>query len=284
MSSFYQNVCVAAESLKSQLNWDSLTKKPVVGVVLGSGLGDFVNTLKNTQSVPYSKVENMPVSSVAGHSGNWVVGELETGQTILVQQGRVHYYEGYTFDEVTTPIRMMKELGLERVVLTNASGCVNPNYRPGDFMLIADQINMLGTSPLIGVSEEDFGTRFVDMSEPYNLEINARTEAIIKKDYADIRVHQGTYCGVTGPQYETPSEIRLLHQLGGDAVGMSTVAECIAAKHAGLTVNGIASITNMGAGLIKQKIEHGHVKEMGQKIAPNFTKVLNVMLSEIFAS
>lgn len=280
MTSYYQKVCVAAESLKKQLNWDDLPVKPKVAVVLGSGLGDFVNSLSNSRSVAYQDVENMPVSHVPGHSGHWVVGLGENEMPLLVQQGRVHFYEGYTLEEVTTPIRMMKELGIERVVLTNASGGINPQYSTGDFMLIRDQISLIGTSPLMGVSEADFGTRFVDMSEPYDLSVNAATKVALQKE-SMIKLHEGVYCGVTGPQYETCSEIKMMSLLGGDAVGMSTVAECIAAKHSGLMVNGIASITNLAAGLSQKKIEHDHVKEVGEKIAPHFKQILNAMLSQI---
>ena len=212
----------ATRSLKEKLNWDQISEKPTTAIVLGSGLGEFVHSLKNTVKIPYTDIAHMHGSSVAGHSGNWVYGLTENNTPVLVAQGRYHFYEGHGFKTVTLPVRMMKELGIKNLILTNAAGSVNTDYKPGDFMLITDHINMTGHSPLRGINTDEFGPRFVDLSEAYNLELAEKLFDHCKKNNPDLTLHKGVYVCAIGPMYETPTEIKMYRTLGADAVGMST--------------------------------------------------------------
>lgn len=271
----------ATQSLEHKLQFKDLTDKPKIAVVLGSGLGAFVEDLDQTRAVAYETVAHMPKPSVPGHGGQWIYGKSKSGTPLLVAQGRFHMYEGHHQNIITLPIRMMKKLGIEHVILTNAAGSVNLDYRPGDFMLIEDHINCSGRTPLTGTYPAEIGERFVDLSHAYHAETNLKTLHGVTSKNSSIRLHLGIYCMMHGPQYETPAEIRMLGKLGGDAVGMSTVPETLVCNQLGLKVNGISCITNLGAGLSKNKLNHEEVAEMGRNSAKNFTIILNEMVKSI---
>lgn len=277
---YIQMIKEAGESLKQNLNWDKLAQKPKIAVVLGSGLGVFTDQLTNKIEVPYANVKNMPVSSVIGHDGQWVYG-LANGVPVLVAKGRSHYYEGHDLKIVTLPIRILKQLGIENLILTNAAGSVNLSFHPGDFMLIEDHINIMGATPLMGINDDFFGPRFVDMSEAYGKAVNEKLQATWQKKHPDVRLHQGVYFWYTGPQYETPAEIKLAGKLGADAVGMSTVPECLVARQAGIKVNGITCITNYGSGIGKHNLSHDDVAAMAKKRAPDFCNLVTEMIHTI---
>lgn len=280
-SDYVAQITQAANTLKEKLRWSTLLNPPKTAIVLGSGLGAFSESLKNSVAVSYADIPHMPASKVPGHAGQWVCGETQSGQAVLVAQGRIHYYEGHDYPTVTLPIRIMKELGITHVILTNAAGSVNPDFLPGDFMLLSDHINLTGESPLRGLFGEKLGQQFVDMSEPYVRSVNLALLKICKKQKPKLRIHQGVYCGLTGPNYETPAEVQLLGKLGADAVGMSTVPECLVARQAGLKVSGISCITNLGCGLSNQPLNHEEVGDMAKKRAPDFCWVLEEMVKVI---
>lgn len=278
---YLSQVLQATNTLKEKLKWSQLAHHPKIAIVLGSGLGTFSEALQNKVVVPYTDIPHMPASKVPGHAGRWVCGQTQQGHPVLVAQGRIHYYEGHDYPTVTLPIRIMKELGITHVTLTNAAGSVNLNFLPGDFMLLSDHINLTGESSLRGLFGEKLGPQFVDMSEPYVRRINSAILDICKKQKPDLRIHQGVYCGLTGPNYETPTEVRMLGKLGADAVGMSTVPECLVAKQAGLKVSAVSCITNLGCGLSDQPLHHEEVGDMAKKRAPDFCWVLEQMVQLI---
>lgn len=274
-----RKVSETASALREKLGWNNLAAKPKIAIVLGSGLGIFCDALQNKIEVPYGDLPHMPNSSVPGHAGKWVFGVTAAGIPVLAQQGRVHYYEGYDLSWVTFPIRVIAKLGLQHIILTNAAGSVNPEYRPGDFVLLDDHINLTAHSPLHGLFNPDtnnpeLGPRFVDLSEPYDLTTNTLLHHHCTADRPEIRIHRGTYAGVTGPQYETRAEVRMIAKLGGDVVGMSTVSETIVAKQCGLKVSGLSCVTNFGCGLGTTPLNHEEVAEMGKKRAPEFCWIL----------
>lgn len=278
---YLSQILQASNTLKEKLKWKQMAHHPKTAIVLGSGLGAFSESLQNKLAVPYTDIPHMPASKVPGHAGQWVCGQTKAGHPVLVAQGRIHYYEGHDYPKVTLPIRIMKELGITHVILTNAAGSVNPNFLPGDFMLLSDHINLTGESPLRGLFGEKLGPQFVDMSEPYVRRINAAILDICKKQKPDLRIHQGVYCGLTGPNYETPAEVKMLGKLGADAVGMSTVPECLVARQAGLKVSGVSCITNLGCGLSDQPLNHEEVGDMAKKRAPDFCCLLTQMVELI---
>jgi purine-nucleoside phosphorylase len=224
-----------------------------IGLILGSGLGSFVDALENPTVIPFGDLPHFSGSTTPGHSGNLVLGEL-AGISLAVLQGRVHFYEGYSLAEVVYPVRVLRYLGVKQLIVTNAAGAVNVGFHPGDLMLITDHINLMGGNPLIGRNVEELGPRFPDMSEAYDAAMREITLEIAAQDSIDLQ--QGIYIGLSGPSYETPAEIRMCRALGADAVGMSTVPEVIAANHMGLRVMGISCITNMAAGIASQKLSH----------------------------
>lgn len=241
--------------------------KPAIGLILGSGLGVLGDEVEGATKIPYETIPHFPKSTVAGHKGQLVIGELE-GNTVIVMQGRFHFYEGYSLDLVTLPVRVMKRLGVEKLIVTNAAGGVNETFQPGDLMLITDHINMFGTNPLIGPNNEEFGPRFPDMSNAYSPELLNLARNVAKQ--LNIFVREGVYVGNTGPCYETPAEVRMLRTLGGDAVGMSTVPEVIVARHCGLKVLGISCISNMAAGILDEPLSHEEVIETTEKVKKTF--------------
>lgn len=254
--------------------------KPTIGLVLGSGLGVLADTLDNRTVIPYAEIPGWPQSTVHGHHGNLVIGELE-GQVVVAQQGRAHYYEGYTMHEVTFPIRVMHFLGVHTVILTNAAGGVNPSYRVGELMLIEDHINfpgMVGANPLMGPNDDSIGERFVGLAQAYDRRLRQAAKDIARKN--DIPLHNGVYCAVSGPSFETPAEIRMMRTIGADAVGMSTVHEVIIARHAGMRVMACSGITNEAIDAVDTELETNHeeVLEAGKVIVPRLTTVLKGVL------
>ena len=248
---FYAKVMESVAFLK-----DVLPCQPEIGVILGSGLGGLVDLMEEPIFIPYASVPNFPCSTVAGHAGNLVFGKLGT-HTVLAMQGRFHYYEGFTMREVTYPIYVMQQLGLRSLIVTNAAGGINREFRPGDLMLLTDHINFLGDNPLIGSNDERFGPRFPDLSEAYSGKLIA-----IAADTAEqmgISYRTGVYLATTGPCYETAAEIRAFASMGADAVGMSTVPEVIVANYLGMEVLGISCITNMATGIATTKHSHEEV-------------------------
>ncbi|WP_270179129.1 purine-nucleoside phosphorylase [Alkalihalobacillus sp. CinArs1] len=241
--------------------------KPEIGLILGSGLGVLAEEIENPVKIAYSDIPNFPVSTVSGHAGQFVFGKLN-GKNVAAMQGRFHYYEGYEMDKVTFPVRVMKELGIEKIIVTNAAGGVNEEFEPGDLMVISDHINNFGANPLIGPNSEEFGPRFPDMSTAYSQDLQKLAHDTATE--LGMKLQSGVYVGNTGPTYETPAEVRMLRTVGGDAVGMSTVPEVIVARHAGMEVLGISCISNMAAGILDQPLHHGEVIETTEKVKANF--------------
>lgn len=249
---------------------------PSLGLILGSGLNSLADTIESADIIPTHDIPNWPVSTVPGHVGRLIIGELE-GQTVLVLQGRTHFYEGYSMDRVTLPIRVMAALGIGTIIVTNAAGGLNPSFEPGDLMIIRDHLNfpgMAGNNPLRGPNDESIGPRFPDMTMPYDPGLRALARKIAEE--AGIHLHEGVYAYVAGPSFETPAELRFLQIAGGDAVGMSTAPEVVAARHAGLRVLGISTIANLALpdpppGLT---LNHEEVLEMGQRAVPRLLAVI----------
>ncbi len=246
-------------------------RNPVLGIILGSGLGAYADTFRNPVIISFEDLPNFPKSTIAGHSGKLVLGEAE-GITVAALQGRVHFYEGYTMSEVAFPVRVLGSLGIRQLVVTNAAGGVNFNFRPGDLMVITDHINLMGTNPLIGANIDELGVRFPDMSEAYDPSM--RETALRVAGRRGIALRQGVYIGLSGPSYETPAEIRMCRALGADAVGMSTVPEVIAANQMGIRVLGISCITNMAAGILPRKLSHQEVMETTERVKEHFIALL----------
>lgn len=248
---FYEKVKESADFIRERIG-----QAPMVGVILGSGLGSLVDMMDEKTVIPYQEIPNFPQSSVAGHAGNLVIGRI--GKVVVAaMQGRFHFYEGFAMKEVTYPIYVMKLLGIEALLVTNACGGINRSFVPGDLMLLTDYLNMLGTNPLIGENDERFGVRFPDMSEAYSLVLMQKAEETAKK--LGIAYQKGVYAIFSGPCYETAAEIRAYERLGADAIGMSTVPETIVANYLGMKVLGIACITNMATGIAKEKHTHEEV-------------------------
>ena len=245
--------------------------KPHLGIVLGSGLGALGERVEDPAVLPFREIPHFHGSTVQGHSGRLVVGMLQ-GSPVMVLQGRLHYYEGLSMDEVVFPVRCMRMLGVGNLIVTNAAGSLNPDFQPGDLMLIRDHIKMVTDSPLRGANIDEFGPRFNDMSDPYDRDI--RNLARRCGDKLGIELKEGVYCYMPGPSYETASEVRMLGLLGGDAVGMSTVPEVITAAHAGMKVLGISCITNMGTGLLNQSLHHDEIIRVGEQVRRTFITLL----------
>jgi len=246
-----------------------------VGIVLGSGLGGFADTLENRTERLYSEISGWPVSTAVGHAGKLVTGRI--GETdVIVLAGRAHLYEGYTAHEVTFGIRELARRGVRSLVLTNAAGGINANYKPGDLVLISDHINLLGANPLTGPNDDSLGPRFPDMSEAYSREYRD-----IAREASGLALAEGVYAAVPGPSYETPAEIRYLRAIGADLVGMSTVPETIAANHLGMKVLGISCVTNMAAGLLPQKLVHEEVLRTGERVRDTLVALLRAVVHRL---
>ncbi|HRQ41238.1 MAG TPA: purine-nucleoside phosphorylase [Chloroflexota bacterium] len=257
--------------------------QPTVGLVLGSGLNALADSIQNPDIIPYEQIPHWPASTVPGHGGRLVIGQLE-GQTVLAQQGRAHFYEGYAMSHITLPVRVMRLLGIQTLIVTNAAGGINASFQPGDLMLITDHINFLGIAghnPLRGPNENSFGPRFPDMTRPYDPHL--RQIALEVAQAQGFTLQQGVYSYVAGPSFETPAELRFLRTAGADAVGMSTVPEVVVARHAGMRVVGISSITNKadpdpqpGA-----TVTHDEVLETGKQIVPNLMALIRGILPRL---
>lgn len=256
--------------------------RPSVGVVLGSGLGAFAESLIHAIRIPYGEIPGFPVSTAVGHAGQLVIGTQgangKAAVDVVVMSGRFHLYEGYSAQQVVAGIRLFRELGVMRVVLTNAAGGINPDYAEGALVLISDHINLQGTNPLVGPNDPRIGPRFPDMSEVYSAELLALAQEAA--DELGITLHEGVYAALLGPSYETPAEIRYLKAIGADLVGMSTALEAIAANHAGMEVLGISCVTNQAAGL-GGKLLHEEVLEIGRRVSATFIKLLSGILPKL---
>ena len=252
--------------------------KPTIGLILGSGLGVLADEISDAVRIPYEEIPHFPVSTVEGHQGQLVIGQLN-GKHVVAMQGRFHFYEGYSLEQVTFPIRMMKAMGVQTLIITNASGGINMDYQPGDLMMIKDHINLTGRNPLIGPNEDAFGVRFPDMSTAYDPDYRELAHKVAKQNGIDVQ--DGVYVGLTGPTYETPAEIRMLRILGADAVGMSTVPEVIVARHAGIRVLGISCISNMAAGILPQPLSHAEVMETAEKVKTTFLRLMRGIIEEL---
>jgi purine-nucleoside phosphorylase len=250
--------------------------RPAIGVVLGSGLGAFGDSLVEAASIPYGEIPHFPASTVVGHGGALVVGRCR-GVPVAVMKGRVHFYEGYSLDQVVFPVRVLGRLGVKALVLTNAAGAINSSFAQGDLMVIQDHINLLG-NPLVGPNDEALGPRFFDMSEAYDRRLRDAAEAACRA--AGVRSHRGVYVALTGPSFETPAEIRMLRTMGADAVGMSTVPEVIAARHMGVRVVGLSCLTNMAAGVTDRKLDHQEVLDTGERVKAALLEVLTRIITE----
>lgn len=255
-----------------------LPYQPEVALVLGSGLGEFADQLTIDAKIPYADIPQFPVSTVAGHDGCFMLGRVE-GCPVLIMKGRVHYYEGYSMQEVVMPVRVMQMLGAKILILTNAAGGINASYKPGILVRITDQITSFVPSPLIGANLDSIGTRFPDMSHVYDTELGEQMEAVAKKQR--IALEEGVYLQTTGPNYETPAEIRMFRTLGADLVGMSTACEAMAARHAGMRVVGVSCVTNMAAGMSKVELNHKEVQETADRVAQDFQTLIYKFIAEI---
>jgi purine-nucleoside phosphorylase len=282
----YEHAVEAAEYISSKY------PHPIkVAVVLGSGLGAFADELENAARIPYDEIPHFVKTTVAGHTGQLVLGEIG-GKHIAVQQGRFHYYEGHSMEQVMFPVRVFGSMGIQSVILTNAAGSLNTDIRPGELMLITDHLNCIGENPLRGKNDDRFGARFPDMTAVYDAEMQMtaheaaeaiareRFEKGIDPEQRDF-VKRGIYCALSGPTYETPAEVRMYRMFGADAVGMSTVPEAIAARHQGIKVLGISCITNMAAGMEDGEIDHDHVMETGAQVADIFKDLLRRIIAKI---
>jgi purine-nucleoside phosphorylase len=252
-------------------------RSPKVGIVLGSGLGAFADRLENRVAIPYEDLPHFPKSSVVGHAGKLVLGDVG-GEPIVAMQGRVHYYEGFSASQVVFPVRVLCGLGIHTLVVTNAAGGINREFAPGDLMAITDHLNLSGFNPLVGPNDERFGARFPDMSEPYSRTL---TRAILECGRAlGSPVREGVYAVLSGPSYETPAEIKMLRTLGADAVGMSTVPEVIAARHMGVQVAGVSCITNLAAGIGELPLSHEEVSQTADRVREVFCRLLAAFLPQ----
>lgn len=273
MNEVYEKLMRCYESVREKTDF-----KPEAALILGSGLGDYADGLEIEQTIEYSEIEGFPVSTVKGHKGRFIFAHVN-GVPVVIMQGRVHYYEGYPMSDVVLPTRLMGLLGAKKIILTNAAGGVNFNFKPGDFMLITDHITTAVPSPLIGANLDELGTRFPDMSEVYSLELQEKVRAAAAK--LNIPLQEGVYMQFTGPNYETPAEIRMCRTWGGDAAGMSTACEAMAANHMGMKVCGISCITNLAAGMSKEKLSHKEVQETADRVSAQFKQLITELIGTL---
>lgn len=276
MNENYEKLMKCYECVQKKISF-----KPELALILGSGLGDYADTMEVVETLDYHDIEGFPVSTVPGHKGRFVFG-CAGGVPIVAMQGRVHFYEGYKPQDVVLPVRLMKLMGAKVLFLTNAAGGINRSFNAGDLMLITDHISMSVPSPLIGENIEELGVRFPDMSEVYSRRLRKIIENAAVT--AGVPLRKGVYIQTTGPQYETPSEIRAYERLGADAVGMSTAIEAIAARHAGMEICGISCISNLAAGISVNPLTHKEVQETADRVAPLFKKLVTQAISDIHSA
>lgn len=254
------------------------TGRADIAIILGSGLGNYAESMKDSKRLPYSEIEGFPVSTVPGHAGVWHTGEMY-GKKVIMMQGRFHAYEGYPMEDVTLPIRVMKKLGVKTLIVTNAAGSANVDIGPGSLMLIKDYINYSGRNPLIGKNLDEFGPRFPDMTRAFDPELQNIARKAAKQNGTDLK--EGVYCWFTGPTFESPAEVKMVQVFGADACGMSTVPEVIVATHSGIKCLGISCITNYCAGITKQPLTHQEVMETGQLVADEFKKLIDKIVMSL---
>ena len=273
MNKEFEKINHCLEQIRSKTDFE-----PLMAVVLGSGLGGYASKMEVVCEIPYSEIDGFPVSTVQGHDGRFLFGYVE-GVPIVAMKGRVHFYEGYGIDDVVLPIRTMGLLGAKYILLTNAAGGIDLDFEPGDLMLIEDHISSFIRSPLIGENIEELGVRFPDMSRVYDLKLCECIRRAASSEGIDIK--EGTYLQTSGPQFETPTEIKMFRTLGASAVGMSTVVEAIAAHHMGLRVCGISCISNMAAGILDQPLTHSEVQITADKVAHKFERLVSGLIKEV---
>jgi purine-nucleoside phosphorylase len=268
----------AVQAIRNKI---STLREPLVGIILGSGLNDLADSVQKAVYIPYSDLPNFPVSTVHGHAGRFVVGELE-GKPVLVMQGRIHYYEGYSMGQVTLPVRVMQRLGIPNLIVTNAAGGVHPDFLPGDVMLITDQLNLMGMSglnPLMGPNLDEIGTRFPDMSQAYDRAYGDLARRVAREN--NILLREGVYAGLSGPSFESPADLRFLRLAGADAVGMSTVPEVIVARHGDMRVLGLSGISNKANLDGTTVTTHEEVIEAGKVITPKVEVIIRAVLRQL---
>ena len=273
MNKEFEKINHCLEQIRSKTDFE-----PLMAVVLGSGLGGYASKMEVVCEIPYSEIDGFPVSTVQGHDGRFLFGYVE-GVPIVAMKGRVHFYEGYAIDDVVLPIRTMGLLGAKYILLTNAAGGIDLDFEPGDLMLIEDHISSFIRSPLIGENIEELGVRFPDMSRVYDLKLCECIRRAASSEGIDIK--EGTYLQTSGPQFETPTEIKMFRTLGASAVGMSTVVEAIAAHHMGMRVCGISCISNMAAGILDQPLTHSEVQITADKVAQKFERLVSGLIKEV---
>ena len=266
MKDEYKRIMACVECIQKKVNF-----QPKVALVLGSGLGDYGDNIDIRYRVDYAEIDNFPISTVEGHQGRFLFGYIKD-VPVVVMQGRIHYYEGYSMSDVVLPVRLMHLMGAEILMLTNSSGGLNPDFVPGDLMMITDQISTFVPSPLIGKNIDELGTRFPDMTHIYDRSLQQMIRDVAKD--MDFSLKEGVYIQFTGPNYESPAEVRMARLLGADAVAMSTACEAVAAKHMGMKICGISCISNMAAGITGQPLSHEEVKAAGERVAPVFSKLV----------
>lgn len=273
MSEVYEKLAGCLDSVRARTDF-----RPEVALILGSGLGDYADEIQIAQTIDYTDIKGFPTSTVAGHKGRFVFGRVQD-VPVVIMQGRVHYYEGYPMSDVVLPTRLMGLMGAKKLILTNAAGGVNPDFQPGCFMMLTDHIAVGVPSPLIGPNLSVLGPRFPDMSEIYS----RRMQAVIREEAEKLHIplREGVYVQLTGPAYETPAEVRLCRIWGGDAVGMSTACEAVAAKHMGMEICGISCITNLAAGISGQPLDHKEVQETADRVAVQFKQLITAIVGKI---
>ena len=272
-------ISIMLEKIKESAEYIASKVKdmPKTAVILGTGLGELVNHIEITETIPYSEIPNFPVSTVEGHSGKMIFGRLGS-KRIMAMQGRFHFYEGYGMQLVTFPVRVMKQLGINTLFVSNAAGAMNPTFRVGDLMIITDHITLFPEHPLRGKNYNELGPRFPEMSEAYSKRLIAKAKQIAKEN--DIRLVEGVYVGTQGPTFETPAEYRFFYRIGGDAVGMSTVPEVIVARHMGMEVFGMSVVTDLGVEGVVEKVSHEEVQEAAKKAQPIMTFIMKELINQ----
>lgn len=265
----------ASDFIRKEFN---LREEITIGIILGSGLGNFVDVIEEQSSIAYEQIPHFPISTVEGHAGKLICGKVG-GKKVLALKGRFHYYEGYPLKEATFPLRVFKDLGVQTLLLSNASGGLNPQQRIGDLMIIDDHIHLFPDNPLRGINIDELGPRFPDMSEPYSFQLIEKARKIAKEN--DIQLHQGVYAGTPGPNYETPSEYKYFRKIGADAVGMSTTPETIVARHADMDVFAVSVISDMGVEGLIVEISHEEVQEVAQTAAPNLSCIFSELIKSL---
>lgn len=272
MNPIYEKLLRCYESVRSRIDFE-----PKVAIVLGSGLGNYADNIRVEAELDYHEIEGFPVSTVPGHAGKFIFGYV-ADVPVVCMKGRVHYYEGYPISDVVLPVRLMKLMGAKILFLTNASGGINPSFSAGDFMMLRDHISLWAPNPLIGANIDELGVRFPDMSHVYD----PKLQEILRETAAEcgIRLQEGVYAQLTGPSFESPAEIQLLHRLGVDAVGMSTVVEAIAANHMGMKICCISCVSNLAAGMTDNPLTHEEVQEAANVAAPKFTRLVSTAVAK----